>query len=50
MTTEHKDIDDLKARFEDGDRPTGEDFARLIDSCHNTKQLTDVNITKKIDS
>lgn len=48
MTTEHKDIDYLKGRFEDGDRPTGEDFARLIDSCHNTKQLTDVNITKNL--
>ena len=48
MTTEHKDLDDLKERFEDGDRPTGDDFARLIDSCHNTKQLTDVNITKNL--
>jgi hypothetical protein len=48
MTTEHKDLDDLKARFEDGDRPTGVDFARLIDSCHNTKQHTDVNITKNL--
>lgn len=25
-------IDDIKARFETGDRPTGEDFALLIDS------------------
>jgi len=45
MTTEHKDLDDLKARFEDGDRPTGDDFARLIDSCHNTRHLTDSTIT-----
>ena len=48
MTTEHKDLEYLKGRFEDGDRPTGDDFARLIDSCHNTKQLTDVNITKSL--
>jgi hypothetical protein len=48
MTTEHKDIDDLKSRFEDGDRPTGDDFARLIDSCHNTRQLTDVTITQSL--
>ena len=48
MTTEHKDIDDLKGRFEDGDRPTGDDFARLIDSCHNTRQLTDVTITQAL--
>ena len=48
MTTEHKDIDDLKSRFEDGDRPTGEDFAHLIDSCHNTRQLTDVTITETL--
>ena len=45
MTTEHKDLDDLKGRFEDGDRPTGDDFARLIDSCHNTRHLTDTTIT-----
>ncbi len=45
MTTEHKNLDDLKARFEDGDRPTGDDFARLIDSCHNTRHLTDSTIT-----
>jgi archaellum component FlaF (FlaF/FlaG flagellin family) len=25
-------LDDIKARFETGDRPTGEDFAALIDS------------------
>ena len=45
MSTEHKDIDYLKGKFEDGDRPVGEDFARLIDSCHNTNQNTDVTIT-----
>ena len=45
MTAEHKDLDYLKGKFEDGDRPTGEDFARLIDSCHNTRQLTDVTVT-----
>ena len=48
MTTEHKDLDYLKGRFEDGDRPTGDDFARLIDSCHNTRQLTDVTITQAL--
>ena len=48
MTTEHIDLDDLKARFEDGDRPTGEDFARLIDSCHNTRHLTDTTITSTL--
>jgi hypothetical protein len=45
MTTEHKDLEYLKGRFEDGDRPTGDDFARLIDSCHNTRHLTDTTIT-----
>ena len=49
MTTEHKDLDYLKGKFEDGDRPTGDDFARLLDSCHNTKQMTDVTITKNLD-
>ena len=48
MTTEHKDLDYLKSRFEDGDRPTGDDFARLIDSCHNTRQLTNVTITQAL--
>ena len=48
MTTEHKNLSNLKLRFEDGDRPTGEDFERLIDSCHNTRQLTDVTITKSL--
>ena len=48
MTTEHKDLDYLKGRFEDGDRPTGDDFARLIDSCHNTRQLTNVTITQAL--
>ena len=45
MTIEHKELEDLKSRFEDGDRPTGEDFARLLDSCHNTYQDTSVTIT-----
>ena len=48
MTTEHIESENLKARFEDGDRPTGEDFARLIDSCHNTRQLTPVTITQSL--
>ena len=48
MTAEHKDLDYLKGKFEDGDRPTGEDFAHLIDSCHNTRQLTDVTITESL--
>jgi len=45
MTTEHKNLEYLKGRFEDGDRPTGDDFARLIDSCHNTRHITDTTIT-----
>ena len=45
MTFEHTDLDELKGKFEDGDRPIGEDFARLLDSCHNTLQDTDVGIT-----
>ena len=48
MTAEHKDLDYLKGKFEDGDRPTGEDFARLIDSCHNTRHLTDTTITSTL--
>jgi len=48
MTAEHKNLDYLKGKFEDGDRPTGEDFAHLIDSCHNTRQLTDVTITASL--
>ena len=48
MTAEHKNLDYLKGKFEDGDRPTGEDFAHLIDSCHNTRQLTDVTITSTL--
>jgi hypothetical protein len=35
----------IKGQFEDGDRPIGEDFANLFDSCHNTHQDTDVTIT-----
>ena len=38
----------LKGKFEDGDRPIGEDFANLLDSCHNTNQDTDVTITGTI--
>ena len=45
MTFEHTNLDELKGRFEDGDRPIGEDFARLLDSCHNTLQDTSVGIT-----
>ena len=45
MTFEHTNLDELKGKFEDGDRPIGEDFARLLDSCHNTLQDTDVGIT-----
>ena len=41
----HTNITDLKGKFEDGDRPTGVDFENLLDSCHNTKQDTDVLIT-----
>lgn len=50
MSIEHKDIDFLKGKFEDGDRPVGEDFARLIDSCHNTYQDTDVTITGTLET
>ena len=45
MSIEHKTLEYLKSRFEDGDRPTGEDFKHLLDSCHNTEQDTDVKIT-----
>ena len=45
MTTEHKNLEYLKGRFEDGDRPTGSDFARLLSSCHNSRHLTDTTIT-----
>ena len=45
MTFEHTNLDELKGKFEDGDRPIGEDFARLLDSCHNTLQDTSVGIT-----
>ena len=44
----HTDKHDLKSKFEDGDRPTGEDFANLLDSCHNTEQDTDVTINKSL--
>ena len=48
MTFEHTNLDELKGKFEDGDRPIGEDFARLLDSCHNTLQDTDVGITRTL--
>ena len=41
----HTNITDLKAKFEDGDRPIGEDFKNFLDSSHNTYQDTDVTIT-----
>ena len=41
----HTNLTDLKNKFEDGDRPTGEDFKNLLDSCHNTKLDTPVTIT-----
>ncbi len=44
----HTDNSILKQKFEDGDRPVGEDFANLLDSCHNTKQDTPVTITKTL--
>lgn len=45
MTIEHQDLEYLKKKFEDGDRPIGEDFENLLVSCHNTRQDTDVTIT-----
>ena len=45
MTIEHQDIEYLKKKFEDGDRPVGDDFANLLESCHNTRQDTNVTIT-----
>jgi hypothetical protein len=44
----HIDNSILKQKFEDGDRPVGEDFANLLDSCHNTIQDTPVNITETL--
>ena len=45
MTIEHQDLEYLKKKFEDGDRPVGDDFANLLESCHNTRQDTNVTIT-----
>ena len=45
MTIEHQDIEYLKKKFEDGDRPVGDDFANLLESCHNSRQDTNVTIT-----
>ena len=42
---EHKTLTWLRSRFEQGDIPTGADFARLIDSCHNSLAHTDSIIT-----
>ena len=42
---EHKSLRWLRERFEQGDVPTGYDFARLIDSCHNSLANTDTIIT-----
>ena len=42
---EHKSLKWLRSRFESGDVPTGHDFARLIDSCHNSLAHSDVIIT-----
>ena len=42
---EHKSLRWLRERFEQGDVPTGYDFARLIDSCHNSLANTDMMIT-----
>lgn len=42
---EHKSLRWLRERFEQGDVPTGYDFARLIDSCHNSLAGTDVIMT-----
>ena len=42
---EHKSLQWLREKFETGDVPTGYDFARLIDSCHNSLAHTDSIIT-----
>lgn len=42
---EHKSLQWLREKFETGDIPTGYDFARLIDSCHNSLAHTDSIIT-----
>ena len=45
----HTHKDELVEKFDDGQRPIGDDFKALLDSCHNSKLDTDVTITGSLE-